>query len=71
MARDGREHCPYSIKRKYIIDISSFFAGQNFRQAIFSYPYNDWEAPTGGYLLTACFSTGVRAGVGAGRFVTG
>ena len=31
----------------------------------------DWEAPTGGYLLTACFSTGVRAGVGAGRFVTG
>lgn len=25
----------------------------------------DWEAPTGGYLLTACLSTGVRAGRGA------
>lgn len=26
---------------------------------------NDWEAPTGGYLLTACFATGLRAGNGA------
>ncbi len=25
----------------------------------------DWEAPTGGYLLTACFATGQRAGQGA------
>ena len=25
----------------------------------------DWEAPTGGYLLTACFAGGVRAGRGA------
>jgi predicted flavoprotein YhiN len=25
----------------------------------------DWEAPTGGYLLTACMATGVRAGQGA------
>jgi uncharacterized flavoprotein (TIGR03862 family) len=24
----------------------------------------DWEAPTGGYLLTACFATGVAAGLG-------
>ena len=24
----------------------------------------DWEAPTGGYLLTACFASGVRAGRG-------
>jgi uncharacterized flavoprotein (TIGR03862 family) len=24
----------------------------------------DWEAPTGGYLLTACFATGLRAGQG-------
>jgi predicted flavoprotein YhiN len=24
----------------------------------------DWEAPTGGYLLTACFSSGRRAGLG-------
>src|SRR5262249_12877236 len=25
----------------------------------------DWEAPTGGYLLQACFATGVAAGEGA------
>jgi uncharacterized flavoprotein (TIGR03862 family) len=25
----------------------------------------DWEAPTGGYLLTACFATGLAAGRGA------
>ena len=24
----------------------------------------DWEAPTGGYLLTACFASGLRAGRG-------
>ncbi len=29
----------------------------------------DWEAPTGGYLLTACFSTGLVAGQGAAQFV--
>jgi len=27
----------------------------------------DWEAPTGGYLLTACFATGRAAGKGALR----
>ncbi|MCE2761821.1 MAG: TIGR03862 family flavoprotein [Acetobacteraceae bacterium] len=27
----------------------------------------DWEAPTGGYLLQACFSTGRAAGLAAGR----
>lgn len=26
----------------------------------------DWEAPTGGYLLTACLATGLWAGLGAG-----
>jgi predicted flavoprotein YhiN len=25
----------------------------------------DWEAPTGGYLLTACFASGLAAGLGA------
>jgi len=25
----------------------------------------DWEAPTGGYLLSACFASGLRAGRGA------
>jgi uncharacterized flavoprotein (TIGR03862 family) len=29
----------------------------------------DWEAPTGGYLLQGCFSTGTRAGGAAARFV--
>ncbi|HAU57710.1 MAG TPA: aminoacetone oxidase family FAD-binding enzyme, partial [Comamonadaceae bacterium] len=29
----------------------------------------DWEARTGGYLLTACLSTGVRAGRGAAQWV--
>ncbi|MCW9043373.1 MAG: TIGR03862 family flavoprotein [Pseudopelagicola sp.] len=28
----------------------------------------DWEAPTGGYLLTACFATGLWAGQHAARF---
>ncbi len=31
----------------------------------------DWEAPTGGYLLTACFATGRLAGIGAARYVRG
>jgi len=25
----------------------------------------DWEAPTGGYLLTGCFASGKAAGLGA------
>ena len=29
----------------------------------------DWEAPTGGYLLTACFATGRAAGRGAARYL--
>lgn len=29
----------------------------------------DWEAPTGGYLLTACFASGLRAGTGAARWL--
>ena len=31
----------------------------------------DWEAPTGGYLLTACLATGRRAGLGALSYVKG
>jgi uncharacterized flavoprotein (TIGR03862 family) len=30
----------------------------------------DWEAPTGGYLLTACFATGQVAGAGAVAWLT-
>lgn len=30
----------------------------------------DWEAPTGGYLLTACFASGLRAGRGAAAWVS-
>ena len=29
----------------------------------------DWEAPTGGYLITACFATGRRAGYGVLRWL--
>jgi predicted flavoprotein YhiN len=29
----------------------------------------DWEAPTGGYLMQGCFSTGTRAGMGAATFL--
>ncbi|KCZ50322.1 TIGR03862 family flavoprotein [Hyphomonas pacifica] len=29
----------------------------------------DWDAPTGGYLLTACFATGQAAGLGAVRWL--
>lgn len=30
----------------------------------------DWEAPTGGYLLTACFASGVTAGHGVLKWLT-
>jgi hypothetical protein len=30
----------------------------------------DWEAPTGGYLLTACFASGRAAGLGALNYLT-
>ena len=30
----------------------------------------DWEAPTGGYLLTACLATGAHAGRGAAAWAT-
>jgi predicted flavoprotein YhiN len=29
----------------------------------------DWEAPTGGYLLTACLASGLVAGAGAAAFI--
>jgi predicted flavoprotein YhiN len=29
----------------------------------------DWEAPTGGYLLTACFASGLHAGRAAADWV--
>ena len=29
----------------------------------------DWEAPTGGYLLTACMATGQCAGGAASRYL--
>ena len=30
----------------------------------------DWDAPTGGYLLTACFATGRAAAEGVHQFLT-
>ncbi len=29
----------------------------------------DWEAPTGGYLLTACYATGYQAGLGVAKWL--
>ena len=29
----------------------------------------DWEAPTGGYLLTGCLATGRRAGLGSAAYL--
>jgi predicted flavoprotein YhiN len=29
----------------------------------------DWEAPTGGYLLSACFASGRKAGQGAADYL--
>ena len=29
----------------------------------------DWEAPTGGYLITACLATGRAAGLGAAQWL--
>jgi uncharacterized flavoprotein (TIGR03862 family) len=31
----------------------------------------DWDAPTGGYLLQACFATGVRAAIGVKAYLEG
>ncbi|NMU88979.1 aminoacetone oxidase family FAD-binding enzyme, partial [Achromobacter ruhlandii] len=31
----------------------------------------DWEAPTGGYLLTACMASGVVAAAGVADFLAG
>ncbi|MGQ3254149.1 NAD(P)/FAD-dependent oxidoreductase, partial [Agrobacterium sp.] len=31
----------------------------------------DWEAPTGGYLLTACFATGKAAANGMAKWLEG
>jgi predicted flavoprotein YhiN len=30
----------------------------------------DWEAPTGGYLLQACFASGAAAGAGAAAWLS-
>jgi uncharacterized flavoprotein (TIGR03862 family) len=46
-----------SLESKSMPDV--FFAGEML----------DWEAPTGGYLLTACFASGLIAGRGAAGFI--
>lgn len=44
----------------YMTDIPGVFAAGEML---------DWEAPTGGYLLTACFATGRAAGLGAVEYL--
>ncbi len=42
---------------------------RNFRGVFCAGEMLDWEAPTGGYLLTACFASGRAAGLGAARWL--
>jgi hypothetical protein len=58
-----------SIKRKCLVDITRFPVSRIFKQAKFAPLYNDWEAPTGGYLLTACFASGRTAARGVLRWL--
>ncbi|HTV84293.1 MAG TPA: TIGR03862 family flavoprotein [Dyella sp.] len=44
---------------------------QNFPGVFCAGEMLDWEAPTGGYLLTACFASGYRAGRGAADWLSG
>jgi uncharacterized flavoprotein (TIGR03862 family) len=41
---------------------------QNFLGLFVAGEMLDWEAPTGGYLLTACFATGRAAGISAAKW---
>ncbi|MET4729556.1 putative flavoprotein (TIGR03862 family) [Lysobacter enzymogenes] len=48
---------------------ASLHAGASAPPLFFAGEMLDWEAPTGGYLLTACFASGLIAGEAAARAV--
>lgn len=49
--------------------LDSYFMARNRPGLFFAGEMLDWEAPTGGYLLTACLATGRQAAEGILRFV--
>lgn len=55
--------CFSSLDKNYMLEAvpGVFVAGEMI----------DWEAPTGGYLLTACFATGRQAALGVTRWLSG
>jgi uncharacterized flavoprotein (TIGR03862 family) len=55
----GREQCDDDFMLRRLPGV--FAAGEML----------DWEAPTGGYLLTGCFATGAAAGRGVLRYLAG
>ena len=64
------------VKARAVDEVISSAGGISFREIDASMMLNrmpgffvagemlDWEAPTGGYLLTACFATGLHAAKG-------
>ena len=51
-------------------ELALTLASERYPGLFFAGEMIDWEAPTGGYLLTACFATGRKAGLSAHAFLT-
>ena len=51
-------------------ELATTLASERYPGLFFAGEMIDWEAPTGGYLLTACFATGRKAGCSAHAFLT-
>jgi uncharacterized flavoprotein (TIGR03862 family) len=51
-------------------ELNSDLMSKKFAGVFFAGEMLDWEAPTGGYLLTACFATGRAAGLGALKWLS-
>lgn len=51
-------------------ELAMTLASERYPGLFFAGEMIDWEAPTGGYLLTACFATGRKAGLSAHAFLT-
>ena len=49
--------------------VDEFFMLKNLPGVFCAGEMLDWEAPTGGYLLTACFATGRKAGLGVCHYL--
>jgi uncharacterized flavoprotein (TIGR03862 family) len=51
-------------------ELTGDLMSKKFAGVFFAGEMLDWEAPTGGYLLTACFATGRAAGLGALKWLS-